>query len=148
MDQKGGAWKMPIDVRVPFRQHRIGAALGRVGRWTLRVFVLGLALIGFLHVTRGTAVRHVRGVSSDGIPIAVDDLVAIRLGKVRQRAIQRVCLAAVAGDAGRVAAARIGSEPALTPRLQAAECFSALAVKGQDARGRPGSPSASTSRHT
>ena len=35
--------------------------------------VLVLALIGFLHLTRGTAVRHVRGVSSDGIPIAVGD---------------------------------------------------------------------------
>jgi catechol 2,3-dioxygenase-like lactoylglutathione lyase family enzyme len=34
--------------------------------------VLGFALIGFLHVTRGTAVRRVRGVSSDGMPIAVD----------------------------------------------------------------------------
>jgi len=35
--------------------------------------VLGLALIGFLHLTRGTAVRHVRGVSSDGTPIAVGE---------------------------------------------------------------------------
>jgi cardiolipin synthase len=35
--------------------------------------VLGFALIGFLHVTRGTAVRHVRGVSSDGGPIAVGE---------------------------------------------------------------------------
>jgi len=34
---------------------------------------LGLALIGFLHLTRGTAVRHVRGVSSDGTPIAVTE---------------------------------------------------------------------------
>jgi cardiolipin synthase len=35
--------------------------------------VLGFALIGFLHVTRGTAVRHVRGVSSDGVPIGVSE---------------------------------------------------------------------------
>jgi cardiolipin synthase A/B len=35
--------------------------------------VLGFALVGFLHVTRGTAVRHVRGVSSDGMPISVGE---------------------------------------------------------------------------
>ncbi len=34
--------------------------------------VIGLALIGFLHVTRGTAVQHVRGVAND-VPIAVVD---------------------------------------------------------------------------
>ena len=50
---------------------RVRSALGRAGRWTLVAIVLVLALIGFLHLTRGTAVRHVRGVSSDGIPIAV-----------------------------------------------------------------------------
>lgn len=36
----------------------------------LAVIVLLLALIGFLHLTRGTAVRHVRGVGADGIPVA------------------------------------------------------------------------------
>jgi cardiolipin synthase len=35
--------------------------------------VLLFALIGFLHVTRGTAVRHVRGVSSDGRPIGIGE---------------------------------------------------------------------------
>jgi cardiolipin synthase len=35
--------------------------------------VLVFALIGFLHVTRGTAVRHVRGVSPDGAAIGVSD---------------------------------------------------------------------------
>jgi cardiolipin synthase len=35
--------------------------------------VFCLALIGFLHLTRGTAVRHVRGVAADGIPIAVGE---------------------------------------------------------------------------
>jgi cardiolipin synthase len=45
----------------------------RIGRWTLRVVVLALALIGFLHLTRGTAVRHVRGVAADGAAIAVSD---------------------------------------------------------------------------
>jgi cardiolipin synthase len=39
----------------------------------LVALLLCLALIGFLHLTRGTAVRHVRGVSSDGIPIAVGE---------------------------------------------------------------------------
>ena len=65
--------KIPIDARVPFRKSRVRGALGRVGRWTLVVIVLGLALIGFLHLTRGTAVRHVRGVSADGTPIAVGE---------------------------------------------------------------------------
>jgi cardiolipin synthase A/B len=52
---------------------RVIAALGSVGRWTLVVVVLGLALIGFLHLTRGTAVRHVRGVAADGVPISVSE---------------------------------------------------------------------------
>jgi cardiolipin synthase A/B len=47
--------------------------LGRLGRWVLLGFVLCLALIGFLHLTRGTAVRHVRGVASDGVPIGVSE---------------------------------------------------------------------------
>jgi cardiolipin synthase len=52
---------------------RVVAVLGRTGRWALVVLVLGLALIGFLHLTRGTAVRHVRGVSADGVPVSVGD---------------------------------------------------------------------------
>jgi cardiolipin synthase len=47
--------------------------LGRVGRWTLIAVVLCLALIGFLQLTRGTAVRHVRGVAADGAPISVSE---------------------------------------------------------------------------
>jgi cardiolipin synthase len=35
--------------------------------------VLAFALIGFLHLTRGTAVRHVRGVAADGVPIGVSE---------------------------------------------------------------------------
>lgn len=42
-------------------------------RWTVRVLVLFFALIGVLHVTRGTAVRHVRGVGADGAPIGVSE---------------------------------------------------------------------------
>ena len=44
----------------------------RTGRWTLITAVLCFALIGFLHVTRGTAVRHVQGVA-DGVPIGVSE---------------------------------------------------------------------------
>jgi cardiolipin synthase len=47
--------------------------LGGIGRWTLRVIVLALALIGLLHLTRGTAVRHVRGVAGDGAAIGVSE---------------------------------------------------------------------------
>jgi cardiolipin synthase len=39
----------------------------------LVVVILCLALIGFLHLTRGTAVRHVRGVATDGVPIGVGE---------------------------------------------------------------------------
>jgi cardiolipin synthase A/B len=46
---------------------------GLIGRWVLVVVVLCLALIGFLHLTRGTAVRHVRGVATDGVPIGVSE---------------------------------------------------------------------------
>jgi cardiolipin synthase len=51
----------------------VTSVLGRLGRWTLIVVVLCLALIGFLHLTRGTAVRHVRGVATDGVPIGVSE---------------------------------------------------------------------------
>ena len=59
--------------RVPFRTRRLIPSLGRVGRWTLSVVVLALAQIGFLHLTRGTAVRHVRGVAADGAVISVGE---------------------------------------------------------------------------
>ena len=60
------------DKRTP-RSGRLRGLIGRVSRWALIVFVLSLALIGFLHLTRGTAVRHVRGVATDGVPIAVSE---------------------------------------------------------------------------
>jgi hypothetical protein len=47
--------------------------VGQVARWTLIVVVVLLAFIGFLHLTRGTAVKHVRGVGADGAPIAVSE---------------------------------------------------------------------------
>ena len=43
--------------------------LGLIGRWVAGCLVVCLAWIGFLHLTRGTAVRHVRGVAADGTPI-------------------------------------------------------------------------------
>lgn len=65
--------KKALDTRALFRKGRLVASLGRVGRWTLVVVVLGLAHIGFLHLTRGTAVRHVRGVAADGAAISVSE---------------------------------------------------------------------------
>ena len=47
--------------------------LWRVGRSAIVLAILGFALIGLLHVTRGTAVRHVRGVAADGAPTGVDE---------------------------------------------------------------------------
>ena len=65
--------KKASDTRASLGKSRVIATLGRVGRWTLVVIVLCLALIGFLHLTRGTAVRHVRGVAADGAPISVSE---------------------------------------------------------------------------
>lgn len=62
-------WKLRFDSS-PVKTRRVA---GRIGRWVLVVVVLCLALIGFLHLTRGTAVRHVRGVASDGVPIGVSE---------------------------------------------------------------------------
>ena len=47
--------------------------LGRLGRWLGVAIVLCLAWIGVLHLTRGTAVRHVRGVAADGAAIGVTE---------------------------------------------------------------------------
>lgn len=66
-------WKKQFDDGRPFRPRRVGGLLGRVGRWTLIVLILCLALIGFLQLTRGTAVRHVRGVAADGVPVGVNE---------------------------------------------------------------------------
>ena len=55
------------------RRGRARAAIAGIGRWALVVLVLTLALIGFLQLTRGTAVHHVRGVAVDGMPIGVSE---------------------------------------------------------------------------
>ena len=52
---------------------RLKAAVRVLGRWTIASVVLCFALVGFLHLTRGTAVRHVRGVAADGIPLGVSE---------------------------------------------------------------------------
>jgi cardiolipin synthase len=46
---------------------------GRVGKWTGITAVLLLALVGFLHLTRGTAVTHVIGVDGPGASVAPSD---------------------------------------------------------------------------
>jgi cardiolipin synthase A/B len=54
----------------------ISALMGRLLRitwWTTVVVTIVLALIGFLHLTRGTVVRHVAGMVTDGVPVAVGD---------------------------------------------------------------------------
>ena len=47
--------------------------LAEAGRWALIGAGLAAALIGFQYITRGTAVRHVRGVGGDGRPVAADE---------------------------------------------------------------------------
>ena len=54
------------------RRHA-GSALRSAARWTVVGLVLAFALIGFLQVTRGTAVRHVQGVGTDGTSVAVSE---------------------------------------------------------------------------
>src|SRR5215471_13002748 len=62
---------MPLDARRLFATTK--RLLGRLGRWSLKAVWIGLALIGFLHLTRGTAIRHVEGIGSDGAPISVSE---------------------------------------------------------------------------
>jgi cardiolipin synthase len=42
-------------------------------RWVLIAIVLLIAVIGFLYITRGTAVKHVRGVGVDGSPVSPEE---------------------------------------------------------------------------
>jgi cardiolipin synthase len=51
----------------------VKTVVGQISQWTLAGVILCLALIGFLHLTRGTAVRHVHGVASDGVPIGISE---------------------------------------------------------------------------
>jgi cardiolipin synthase len=47
--------------------------LGDIVRWALFAFVLIAAVIGLLFITRGTAVRRVRGVGADGVPVGASE---------------------------------------------------------------------------
>src|SRR5262245_47678575 len=69
----GQELRMPIDARQLSATWHPKRVLGRVGRWSLKGAWIGLALIGFLHLTRGTAVRHVEGIGTDETPIAVSE---------------------------------------------------------------------------
>ena len=64
---------MRVEERTVSRKRRSIGLMAAAARWTLIAVVAALALIGFLHLTRGTAVRHVRGVGAEGIPIAVSE---------------------------------------------------------------------------
>ena len=47
--------------------------IGRLLNWILIAAVIVVAIIGFLYLTRGTAVRRVRAVGADGTPVAPDE---------------------------------------------------------------------------
>lgn len=59
---------------MPSTSLRIGNAArrysARATRWLLAAVVLVGAVVGLLFITRGTAVRRVRGVGGDGAPVA------------------------------------------------------------------------------
>jgi hypothetical protein len=46
---------------------------GRIINWMLIAVVLIAAIIGMLFLTRGTAVRRVRGIGVDGTPVSPDE---------------------------------------------------------------------------
>ena len=60
-------------LRARWRDRTISRWLRHEGQWALVCAIAFLALIGFLQLTRGTTIRHVRGISPDGVPIAVAD---------------------------------------------------------------------------
>src|SRR5262245_66116946 len=66
---------MVIGTNVTFNANAMDLTmwLTQAGRWALVLVILALALIGFLYLTRGTAIRHVRGTSADTRPIAPDE---------------------------------------------------------------------------
>src|SRR5262249_2383900 len=65
--------RMHIDPRQLFVARHAKRFPGLVGRWSLKAALIGLAFIGFLNLTRGTAVRHVEGMSADDAPISVSE---------------------------------------------------------------------------
>jgi cardiolipin synthase len=55
------------------RWQRARLALRALIRWTVGLIVVAFALIGFLQVTRGTAVRHVEGVGAASASVGVSE---------------------------------------------------------------------------
>jgi len=55
------------------RWPRLQAGLNEVGRLAVLAFIAILVVISIQYLTRGTAVNHVRGVGSDGIPVSSDE---------------------------------------------------------------------------
>lgn len=62
-----------ITISKRFRPKDSWPLVRSAGRWSLIVLVSAFALIGFLYVTRGTAVRHVQGVGAGGTPVGVSE---------------------------------------------------------------------------
>ena len=59
---------IPRRLRARLRGATVSGWLYAEGKWLLIIGAGILALIGFLHLTRGTAVRHVRGIGANPIP--------------------------------------------------------------------------------
>jgi cardiolipin synthase A/B len=64
---------MRVDGQMSARRQGPKKLMRQVARWTLRTILIALAFVGFLHLTRGTAVRHVRGVGAEAAPISVSE---------------------------------------------------------------------------
>src|SRR4051812_44753222 len=64
---------MGADGQMHARRYPVNTVLGHVGGWMFGGLLVVLALIGFLQLTRGTAVRHVRGVAAQALPISVSE---------------------------------------------------------------------------
>lgn len=68
-----GCQRMRIEWRNVLPNRHSKSRIARVGKWTLIVVVAAFAVIGFLHLTRGTAVRHVRGVGEGRLAAGVSE---------------------------------------------------------------------------
>ena len=64
---------MRVEERTVSRSPRFIGLIAAAARWTRIAFVAALALSGFLHLTPGTAVRHVRGLGAGELLIAVSE---------------------------------------------------------------------------
>lgn len=64
---------MRVDGQMQSRRQGLKTIMKHVGRWTFRAIGIALAFVGFLHLTRGTAVRHVRGVAAQAQAISISE---------------------------------------------------------------------------